>query len=111
MPRVTIYSKPDCHLCDVAKERVNRIRLGVTFDLETVDISSDASLDEHYGEKIPVVFIDDDEIFAYRVNDKVLRRKLIERGAKPTSALRALAHRLSGATAGRTRSGGKESDE
>ena len=74
--RMTLYSKPDCHLCDVAKDRIDSIRGRVSFELEIVDISIDAGLTERYGERIPVVILDGEEVFAYRVNPKVLESKL-----------------------------------
>ena len=83
MPTLTIYSRPDCHLCDIAKERIDRIRARLSFDLDLVDISYDEDLTTRYGERIPVVSIDGEEVFVYRVNEKVLARKLEAAGARP----------------------------
>jgi glutaredoxin len=78
IPRVTLYSKPDCHLCEIAKERIASVRRCVAFELETVDITSDPALYARYGERIPVVFVGEEEVFAYRVSEKILARKLRE---------------------------------
>jgi glutaredoxin len=79
IPTVTIYSKPDCHLCDIAKERIAAARQHVEFNLETVDITTRADLWERYRERIPVVLINGEETFVYRVNEQELLRRL--RGA------------------------------
>ncbi len=76
MPQVTVYSKPDCHLCDVAKKRVDRVRERLFFDLDIIDITESEDLMDQYGERIPVVEVDGEEISVYRVNEKALARKL-----------------------------------
>ena len=52
---LTLYSKPDCHLCDVLKEELARVDLGRPVALEVVDITGDAKLVELYGQRIPVL--------------------------------------------------------
>ncbi|MFT5367724.1 MAG: glutaredoxin [Candidatus Latescibacterota bacterium] len=78
LPRVTLYSKPDCHLCEIAKERIASVRRCVAFELETVDITSDPVLYARYRERIPVVLLEGKEVFAYRVSEKILTQKLRE---------------------------------
>ena len=78
LPRVTLYSKPDCHLCEIAKERIANVRRCVAFDLEIVDITSDPVLHARYQERIPVVLLDGQEVFAFRVSEKILAKKLRE---------------------------------
>jgi len=54
--KVTVYSRPDCHLCDEAIEQIEAIaadRQGT--DIEVVDIESDDRLLRMYLERIPVV--------------------------------------------------------
>jgi len=80
MPRVTIYSKPDCHLCHVMKtvvQRVLRDRTGIP--LEEIDISSDPVLLDRYGREIPVLMIDGRKVAKYRVTEAELTRMLDER--------------------------------
>jgi glutaredoxin len=74
MHRVTIYSKPDCHLCDLAKEVIGRCRAQVDFALEEVDISHNAELLTHYGHDIPVILLDGEEIARHFLRE----RKLLE---------------------------------
>ena len=75
MPRkITIYSKPGCHLCDRAKEVVERCRQNVDFALEVIDISQNPELLERYRNDIPVILLDGQEIARHVVRE----RKLLE---------------------------------
>jgi glutaredoxin len=76
MPRVTLYGKPGCHLCDEARSVVERVRAERQFDLEEVDISLDPVLHRRYGERIPVLALEGDELFDYVVDDVALRERL-----------------------------------
>jgi glutaredoxin len=75
-PRITLYSKSDCHLCDIAKERIENVRRQTHFELNIVDITTDPDLFEKYQERIPVVFINNKEAYVYRVSEKGLLKKL-----------------------------------
>jgi glutaredoxin len=81
MRKVTVYSKPDCHLCDIAKERVLNVQKKIPFDLEIVDIRGTQALFDRYCEKVPVVAVDEEEVFIFRVSEKQLARKLLGRPA------------------------------
>jgi glutaredoxin len=74
MRRITIYSKPDCHLCDLAKEVIERCRQKVDFTLEVIDISQNPELFERYRNDIPVILLDGNEIARHVVRE----RKLLE---------------------------------
>jgi glutaredoxin len=76
MRKVTIYSKPECHLCDIAKERVRNVQKKVPFELEVIDIRTTQALFDRYCERIPVVTIDEEEVFVFRVSEKILTHKL-----------------------------------
>jgi glutaredoxin len=74
MHRVTIYSKPDCHLCDRAKDVIARCRVQIDFTLEEVNISQNAELQTRYGHDIPVILLDGKEIARHFLRE----RKLLE---------------------------------
>jgi glutaredoxin len=58
MPRVILYGRPDCHLCDEARDALGQMRSdGADLDLVEVDIESDEGLLRRYLERIPVVEI------------------------------------------------------
>lgn len=74
--RVVLYTKPGCHLCDVAKDTLLQHERWLP-KVEEIDISDDPQLLERFGEAIPVVEIDGEERFRGVVNPLLLRR-LIE---------------------------------
>jgi glutaredoxin len=78
LAKVTLYSKPDCPLCDEARGALGRVRDRVRFDLTEVDITADRALDAAYRERIPVVAVDGEELFDFHVDESVLERRLAE---------------------------------
>ncbi|MBM3263283.1 MAG: glutaredoxin family protein [candidate division Zixibacteria bacterium] len=74
--RITLYSRPECHLCENVHAVLERVRCDIPFDFEEVDITTDPTLVDRYGLKIPVVLIDGVERFYYRVNERRLRKEL-----------------------------------
>ena len=76
LPVIKLYSRRDCHLCDVAKGRIQSAGRRVPFRLEIVDIDGDPELVARYNDRVPVVHVNGEEVFAYRVNERALVRKL-----------------------------------
>ena len=70
--RITLYSRPDCHLCDDARNVL--LRVGEPF--EEIDIDGDDGLFKRYLERIPVVAIDGVEAFEFFVDEAALRSRL-----------------------------------
>ena len=73
---VEIMTKKDCCLCDVAKETVSQALKDYPASLRLTDIESSPALLERYREKIPVVLINGEESFVYKVHETTLRKKL-----------------------------------
>jgi glutaredoxin len=73
---VTLYGKPGCHLCDEAREVVERVRAEHPFDLREVDVSLDPGLNREYGERIPVLSVNGEELFDFFVEEAVLVERL-----------------------------------
>jgi glutaredoxin len=76
MVNITLYSKKDCHLCDIAKETLLKIQEEFPFSLTEIDIEKDENAFEKYKYLIPVLEIDGEEIFTYRINETELKRLL-----------------------------------
>jgi glutaredoxin len=75
-PKVTLYGKAGCCLCDEAKGALAAVRSERPFELEEVDVSLDPELNREYGERIPVVVLDGEELFEYHVDERLLRQRL-----------------------------------
>ncbi len=76
MKHVVLYGKAGCHLCDEAREVVAAVREQHPFELEEVDVSTDPELHNVYGERIPVLALDGDELFEFHVDAEELARRL-----------------------------------
>jgi glutaredoxin len=73
---VEIYSRPGCHLCEEAKETIERVRRRVGFGLRVIDIETEPELEKQYGEEIPVVVINGHKAFKYRVDEAEFEKKV-----------------------------------
>jgi glutaredoxin len=73
---ITLYGRPGCHLCDEAREALERVRTQAPFTLEEVDIERDDDLLRRYLERIPVVSLNGEELFDFHVDEEALRTRL-----------------------------------
>jgi glutaredoxin len=62
MTVVVLYGKPQCSLCDKAAAILAHLRREFEFEVEYVDITTDAGLFARYRERIPVLAVDGREI-------------------------------------------------
>ena len=76
MPVLTLYGKPGCHLCDDARVAVEDVLAGRDVVLREVDVTLDPVLERRYGERIPVVALDGEELFDLVVDADALRERL-----------------------------------
>ena len=74
--RLTLYSKPGCHLCDEMKRTIEAVGVRFQLTLDVIDISTDAELTERYGLEIPVLWIDGKKAAKYRITERELVEKL-----------------------------------
>jgi len=77
MRHLVLYSAPECHLCHVARQKLERVQRLVPFQLEEVNVRSDAALQARYGERIPVVTIDGRERLVSKVTEFGLLKALL----------------------------------
>lgn len=83
---VTIIGKPDCHLCDVARDVVESVvgelaeeASAPEIDLRGLSIADDPALAAEYAEEVPVVLIDGRVHTIWRVDRGRLRAALLRR--------------------------------
>jgi glutaredoxin len=74
--RLTLITRPDCHLCEDAKAALDRV-VAVTGDrwIEK-DVTGDIELERDYGDRLPVVLLDGKEHGYWRVEEERLLRDL-----------------------------------
>ena len=75
-PRVTVYGKPGCHLCEDVVEVVARVCADLGTSYVEVDITTDPDLQRRFGEQIPVTFVDGAQHDFWRVDERRLRAAL-----------------------------------
>jgi hypothetical protein len=81
--RVTLYSKPGCHLCDDARLVIERVCADLGESYDEVSILDDPALLERYAEEIPVTLVDGKQHDFWRVDEGRLRAAL----APPASGI------------------------
>ncbi|MGH9906554.1 MAG: glutaredoxin family protein [Pyrinomonadaceae bacterium] len=75
--QVIIYSRPGCHLCDVAKSAIRDAGCEGYYVLDEVNIEGDAALLPRYKNDIPVITFDGVEAFRHRINPDEFREALM----------------------------------
>lgn len=81
MRTLTLIAKPDCHLCEVAREVVDLVLADLpdgAVEIQEQSILDDAELYAQWWEKIPVVLVDGRLHAHWRVSADRLRAALTE---------------------------------
>ncbi len=71
-----LYTKPDCPLCDDAKDALNAVAADSQIQIEEIDITSNLGLFTKYKNLIPVLELDGKRMLEHRIDVRVLKRKL-----------------------------------
>lgn len=75
-PRITLYGRPGCHLCDDARAVIEAVCAELGERYVEVSIDDDPALLQRFGEEIPVTFVDGRQHDFWRVDPLRLRRAL-----------------------------------
>ncbi|HWM03404.1 MAG TPA: glutaredoxin family protein [Actinophytocola sp.] len=76
---VTVVSRQGCHLCEVAEADVARICAELAVEWRVEDVDTDAALLAEYGDRVPVILIDDVEHGYWRLEEDRFRAALASR--------------------------------
>lgn len=71
-PRVTLYTRPGCGLCDEAEATIREVACAVPLDLVKRNILDDLADYGRYKHDIPVILLGDVEIARHRISAAVL---------------------------------------
>jgi glutaredoxin len=77
-----MYTRQDCHLCEIAWQRLQDAQREYHFQLEKVDVDADPELTARHGDQVPVVEVDGQVRFRGLVNPVLLQRLLYAEAAK-----------------------------
>ncbi|HEX7354566.1 MAG TPA: glutaredoxin family protein [Mycobacteriales bacterium] len=75
-PRVLLYSRVGCHLCDDARRVVAAVTEESGAGFAEVDVDGDPALVRRYGDEVPVVCVDGRQIGFWRIDASRLRAAL-----------------------------------
>lgn len=65
---LVVYGREHCHLCRDMVAKLHELQARLPFRLEVVDIDSNAELVTRYGERVPVLVADGEEICHYHLD-------------------------------------------
>jgi glutaredoxin len=74
--RVTLFTKPGCHLCDDARAVVEEVCAELGESFEEISILDQPDLPARYAEEIPVTLVDGKQHDFWRVDPVRLRAAL-----------------------------------
>ena len=74
--QVTLYTAEGCSLCGPVRRRIEAVRQEIPFTFAEVDITGVPELEARYREWLPVVEIDGERAFVYRIDEDELRAHL-----------------------------------
>jgi hypothetical protein len=83
-PRLLLYSRPGCHLCEEMKAVVLPLAREIGAGVDEVNIETDAALEAQYGQEIPVLLVNGRKAFKYRVTERELRLRLQREARAPS---------------------------
>ena len=69
---VVLYTRKQCHLCDIVRDviRAAQRRHALAIELREIDIDENPRLREEFDLRVPVVSIAGREVFQYRVDQE-----------------------------------------
>ena len=76
LPRVTLFAKPECGLCEEADEVIEVVRARRPFELERRNILDNFEDYERYKHDIPVILVDGREIARHHLSEAQLEAAL-----------------------------------
>jgi glutaredoxin len=71
--RITLIGRPGCHLCDDAREIIERVAADSGTEWEELSVLDDEDLLDRYAEQIPVVLVDGEQHTFWKVDESRLR--------------------------------------
>ena len=79
-PRITLISKPGCHLCDEARDVIERVARDLSVQWVERSLLDDPALSAAYSEQIPVILVDGEQHDYWGVDETRLRAALGDPG-------------------------------
>ena len=78
MTEVVLYGREGCAPCAHARDALRRLGRECAFELREQDVDADPVLAARYGDRVPVIAVDGDEVSEGRFDAAAVRRALVE---------------------------------
>ena len=75
-PKLTLYSRLGCCLCDEMKTVIRQVSVLTAFDFEEIDFDRSHELYERFNDQVSVLFVDGRKAFKYRVTAEQLAKRI-----------------------------------
>ena len=69
---LTVYGREHCHLCQDMIAALQELRARLSFCLDLIDVDTDSDLRLRYGERVPVLLAEGEEICHYHLDPVAL---------------------------------------
>jgi hypothetical protein len=76
--RLTLYGRRYCHLCDEMLAALASLRDEFGFDVDVVDVDSDAALEQRFGASVPLLMHAGTELCHYHLEAGKVRAYLVK---------------------------------
>ena len=73
---IEVFSRPGCHLCDIALEIIGDLQGRYPLSLKVTNVETDPQLEQEHGSHLPVVRIDRHAMFKYPIKAEDLEMEL-----------------------------------
>ncbi|WP_116112521.1 glutaredoxin family protein [Austwickia chelonae] len=71
-PRLVVVTIPDCHLCDLAREAVEKMAFRAGIPWSEKDLTETGAPDPAWWDEVPLVLVDDAVVCRLRVDEDLL---------------------------------------
>ncbi|AEK38080.1 hypothetical protein CVAR_2741 [Corynebacterium variabile DSM 44702] len=69
---VTLLVRSTCGSCARVREQITPLCVDLHADLDVVDVDGETSLAVEFGDRVPVVLVDDEEVACWEIDDDEL---------------------------------------
>lgn len=76
MPKLILYFREGCHLCEAMLQALRGLQRRLGFELQLVDVDRDPELMRRYDEWVPVLCLGEREVCHYHLDEQALRQFL-----------------------------------
>jgi glutaredoxin len=87
MIRVTLYSRPECHLCEMVERVLHHVSKSRPFQLDVRNIDDDPQDYEKYKHDIPIVMVNGQEVARHKLTAAAFEAALDRALHPPTGHL------------------------